>query len=76
MEKAALAWTLETEKAADGQRVGEGHPRLRQGGCSDSGDASCGWTTEGEERATGGKKAGGGQRPCWTRPDATFYLLP
>lgn len=51
----AHAWTLETKKAFDRQRVGQGHSKLREGVCTGSGAAFCGWSTGDEEQVTGGK---------------------
>lgn len=41
-ERGSTFWTLETKKAVDGQRVGKGHRRLREGRGGDSGDGFCG----------------------------------
>ena len=55
VEEVALAWTLETKKTVGGERMGKGHPRLREAGGADSGDAFYGCPTGDKEQMTRGK---------------------
>lgn len=64
----AHVWTLETKKAFDRQRVEQGHSKLREGVCTGSGAAFCGWSTGDEEQVTGGK----GRRGLMSLP--TLFL--